>query len=111
MTHTDVIAGATALSDTIGTTTHRRTFQHAVNDFVGVLVSVLDYPAAEFSIDEIGLLRRLSEGVIERIELRLNTPGDSTNVQVVLVEAVYEIRRRLELIDEWRRHSLGIPLA
>ncbi len=104
--HDDVIGRAAALSETIGAVRHWRVFRRAVNDFVGVLASVPDYPAAEFSIDEIGVLRTLSEGVIDRIEQRVSAQDDSASVQRGFVEAVYDIRRRLELIDEWRRHFL-----
>ena len=103
----DIIAKAVELSETIGEANHRHALQHAVRDFMDLLTVVPDYPATEFSSDEIGTLRTLAEGVIARIEQRVSTHDDSATAQLELVGAVYEIRKRLEQIDQWRRHFLG----
>lgn len=103
----DIIAKADELSETIGKTDHGHALRHAVRDFVDLLTVVPDYPATEFSTDEIGALRARAEEVIARIEQRVSTTDDSATAQLELVGAVYEIRKRLEQIDQWRRHFLG----
>ena len=103
----DNVAKARELAETIGEATHRHALRHAVRNFVGLLAVVPDYPAREFSSAEIGALTTSAEAVIARIEQRVSTDDDSTTVQLELVGAVYEIRRRLEQIDQWRRHFLG----
>jgi hypothetical protein len=49
----------------------------------------------------------MAEAVIARIEERVSTNDDSDAVRLDLVAALYEIRKRSEEIDHWRRHFLG----
>ena len=101
----DAVAKAVELVETIRTTKHSHTFEKAVEGFVRVLAAVPDYSAAAFSDDAVGVLLSLSEQVIEQ---RIDTQQDRESVQQDIVESVYDIRRALEDIDRWRRHSRGV---
>ena len=104
----DVMAKAVEFSETIRTTKHGHAFEKAVKGFVQVLARVPDYSPAAFSDDAVGSLQDLSEQVFAQIEERINTHQDRASVQQDIVEAVYDIRRALENIDRWRRHSRGV---
>jgi hypothetical protein len=84
---------------------HRlRAFEHAASDFVRLLGSVSDCAPHELSETEVTALHRLAEGVIERIETRLDSNADPTGHQQALASTVYEIGRLLEEVDTWRQH-------
>ena len=102
-----IITQAVALSETIQRASRPHALEAAVTQFTRLLATVPDYAACEFSTDSIGLLGRLAESVIARIERRVGAGDDSGAVQLVLVEAVYDIRRALEEIDRWHRHYAG----
>ena len=82
----------------------RRPFEHAATRFIQVLGSVPDCRAHEISDAEVRALQRIAEGVIDRIEARIDTGADSAAIQRALAGRVYEIRRLLEEVYEWRRH-------
>ncbi len=82
----------------------RRPFEHAAGRFVRLLGSVPDCGAHEISDAEVRTLQGIAEGVIGRIEARIDAGGDSVAVQRALAGRVYEIRRLLEEVYEWRRH-------
>jgi len=103
-----VIARGVVLSETIRRATHRRTFQHALAEFVAILRSVPDYSGTTFSLDETHSLTAAAESIIDDIERRVSTQDDPAGVQVALVETVYAIRAGLEEIDRWQRHFLGV---
>ena len=82
----------------------RRPFEHAAAEFVRLLGSVPDGAAHEVSDAEVGALQTLAEGVIGRIEARIDADADPAAIQQSLAGTVYEIRRLLEEVDTWRRH-------
>jgi hypothetical protein len=81
-----------------------RGFEHAAADFVRLLGTVPDCAPHELSETEVTALHRLAEGVIERIETRLDSRVDAPGHQQALASTVYEIRRLLEEVDTWRQH-------
>jgi hypothetical protein len=99
-----VVTRAVALSITIHETTHRRTLEGAVKEFVEVLASVPDYRPPELSVDGADVLKTLGEEVIARIELQLSAKDEPESGQRLLAEAVYDIRRELEELGRWRQH-------
>ena len=82
---------------------HLRPFRHAVSDFVRVLGAVPDESADTVSNDDVRVLMGLGEDVIDRIETRVADIPSAADAQT-LVSAVYEIRRLLEEVSQWRRH-------
>jgi hypothetical protein len=82
----------------------RRSFDDAANRFVQLLGSVPDCGAHEISDADVRTMQRIAEAVIDRIEARIDTGADSAAIQRALAGRVYEIRRLLEEVYEWRRH-------
>ena len=68
---------------------------------VSVLAAIPDLPPAEFSTDALIRLRELAAETIEAIETRIDTGGDGIDVQQHLAGTVYEIGRRMELVETW----------
>jgi hypothetical protein len=82
----------------------RRPFEPAATRFVRLLGSVPDCGAHEISDAEVRAMQRIAEGVIGRIEARIDAGAESAAIQRALAGTVYEIRRLLEEVYEWRRH-------
>ena len=101
----DVIARAAGFADAIVTARHAHAFDKAVDRFIDLLARVPDSPAGSLSDEAVQTLLASSEQVIARIEQRVADEGSMAE-QKRLVRSVYEIRRRLEEIDRWRRHYL-----
>ena len=91
-------------ADTIRAARRRHAFAHAVADFVDLLATLPDHPAADFPDAELGRVRMLAEDVILQIEARAAGEAGQSAAAVELVSLVYAIRSRLEQIDIWRRH-------
>ena len=102
----NLIAEATEISAALGDSPDGPSLVAAAQRLNRLLASVPDFPAGTFSEAEVARLASLSDDVIERIETRVASEGDSAADQQRLVEAVYVIRRALEEIDHWRRHYL-----
>jgi hypothetical protein len=81
-----------------------RPFEHAATRFTQLLGSVPDCEAHEVPDADVRALQRIAEDVIDRIEARIDTGADSAAIQRALAGRVYEIRRLLEEVYEWRRH-------
>jgi hypothetical protein len=84
-----------------------RQFSRSVREFVDVLRTVPDFPAAAISAGSIQVLQYLGERVIEQIEQRLAEGADREGLQQELAAAVYDIRSALEEVDRWHRRFAG----
>ncbi len=100
----NTIARAIELAETIRETARRRPFEKALQDFIHLLAEVPYLAARDLSAAEVGVLRAIAESVIDRVEQRIAGDDDATSVQLKLAGSIYEIRRRLENIDQWSRH-------
>jgi len=88
---------------------HRpQAFGRAVWGFAELLGTVPDYPASDFSDEDVARLGMLAEEVIDQIEERARDDGGSPKAAQDLVSAVYSIRSRLEQIELWKRHFARI---
>lgn len=104
LTSAGFIAKAVEAADTIRGARRLPAFERAVHDFVALLASVPDYPAAAFGEADVARIGTVAEDVIAQVEERAALEADSPKAELTLVNAVYEIRSRLEQIDIWRRH-------
>jgi hypothetical protein len=102
-----IVERAHKLGEAIGAAERGRTFDHKVIEFTRLLGTIPDLAAREVTLDDIDALRRLSERVIEQIELRLEFRDDRQAIQRDLADAIYRIRSGLEEMDRWSRHYLG----
>jgi hypothetical protein len=82
----------------------QRAFEHAADDFIGLLGRVPDATAREVSASGLERLQTLAEQVIDCIEDRAGKSADRPATAQALISKVYEIRRLLEEVDVWRRH-------
>jgi hypothetical protein len=98
------------LGDAVDIVTHlreagsRRAFEHAVSRFTQLIGRVPDAAVADISIEDIGVLQTFGEEVIERIEERAGRVAVPGPHEQALISRLYEIRRLLEEIHQWRRH-------
>ncbi|OFW18033.1 MAG: hypothetical protein A3H97_04065 [Acidobacteria bacterium RIFCSPLOWO2_02_FULL_65_29] len=99
-----IVAKVEAIAGEIAGTRHGRSFGHAVDQFIEVLGSVPDRGPGDLSAADIARLRDLAEGVIQLIELRLESDDDRQSRQRDLAGGVYKIRKQIEQIELWRRH-------
>jgi hypothetical protein len=98
-----LVADAVEKAGRVNDAGHARQFRHAVSEFVRVLGTVPDEEADTVSTDEARVLRTLGENVIDAIEARVPDIASAADAQA-LVSSVYEIRRLLEEVHDWRRH-------
>ena len=100
----DIMSHAVDVAGRLRDTQRRRPFEHAAAEFVQLLSGVPDCAAHEMSDGEVGALQTIAEGVIGRIETRIDSEVDPAADREALAGTVYEIRRLLEEVDMWRRH-------
>jgi hypothetical protein len=98
-----IVADAVDAAGRVRDAGHLRPFKRAVSDFVRVLGAVPDEGADTVSNDDVRVLLGLGQDVIDRIEARVTDTSSAADAQT-LVRAVYEIRRLLEEVSQWRRH-------
>jgi hypothetical protein len=101
---TDAIVNAMSVVTQVRDAVGRRPFEHAVGEFTQWLGRVPDAGPCELSARDIGLLQTLGEEVIERIETRVSRAAVCGPREQMLISRLYEIRRLLEEIHQWRRH-------
>jgi hypothetical protein len=84
---------------------HRRAFTAKLAQIVTAIGTVQDSTPDEVSSDAIERLRQLVDETIDAIEQRLEARLDDQDVQQHLAGTVYELRRRMESVETWFRHS------
>jgi len=107
----DIIVQAVEAAARLNDAHWRRPFEHAATRFVRLLGTVPDCAAHEISDADVGALQKIAEGVIGRIEARIDAGADSAAIQRALAGKVYEIRRLLEEVYDWRRHFAARRLS
>jgi chemotaxis regulatin CheY-phosphate phosphatase CheZ len=83
---------------------------HKLAQVVSAIGAIPDLPPQDFTADAMARLRELADETVEAVERRIDSGGDSGSVQQQLAGTVYEIRRRMEVVDTWFRHFAG-PLG
>jgi len=63
-----------------------------------------DAPPAGFAGQTMTRLRQLAEETIAAVERRIDEGGDAEAVQQQMAGTIYEIRRRMEVIEQWFTH-------
>jgi hypothetical protein len=85
--------------------THRSAFTDKLAQIVTAIGTVQDSTSNEVTSDDIERLRQLVDETIDAIEQRLEARLDDQDVQQHLAGTVYELRRRMESVETWFRHS------
>ena len=82
---------------------HHGAFTHKLAHVVSALGGP-DSPPQGFTTDEMVRLRELADEIVDAIERRIDTGGDGEPAQQQLAGTIYEVRRRMEVIELWFRH-------
>ena len=81
----------------------RRTFVDDLAHLVTALGAIPDFQPEEFSEADRQRLRDMADEIVEAIETRIDSGEDSEPVKQHLASTVYEVRRRMEVIEVWFR--------
>jgi len=87
----------------------RRTFVDELTHLVTALGRIPDLPAADFKAGDRNRLREMADEIVESIERRLDSDQDSESAKQHLASTIYEVRRRMEVIDAWFAHGGATP--
>jgi hypothetical protein len=98
-----IVERAVTSYEVVRAATRRHAFENGVEEFARILADIPIRPPDNFSDEDFRLLKTVAEGVIECIEQRVDTQKDPGADQLRLVKAVYEIRREVEVIEQWHR--------
>jgi len=82
----------------------RSAFTHKLGQIVGALGAIPDAPPKAFTAEALVRLRELAEETIEAVERRIDSGGDDQTVRQKLAGTVYEVRKRMEVIELWFGH-------
>jgi hypothetical protein len=81
-----------------------RAFVEKLAHVVTVLGAIPDSPPVDFSVSDRNRLREIADQAVEAIELRIESE-DSDSTKQRLASTIYEIRRRMEIIEIWFTHA------
>jgi nucleotide-binding universal stress UspA family protein len=84
--------------------TRASAFTHRLAHVVTALGVLPDDPPAGFGAPAMTRLRQLVEETIDAVERRIDAGGDAPAAQQQLAGTIYEIRRRMEVIERWFTH-------
>jgi hypothetical protein len=82
---------------------HHKAFAHTLARIVTAIGAIPDDPPVGFTTDAMSRLRELADEAIGAVEGRLASGADSDEQQR-LAGTIYEIRRRMEVVELWFRH-------
>jgi hypothetical protein len=88
---------------------HRGAFTDRLARIVSTLGRVPDSVAGEVTAEDVQRLGELVDETVDAIERRIDSPLDDQAVQERLAGTIYELRKRLEAINLWFRHSRSVP--
>src|SRR5471030_263074 len=82
-----------------------RSFVDELAHVVTALGMIPDSPPVDFTVSDRNRLREIADEVVEAIELRIDSNADNDSKKQHLASTVYEIRRRMEVIETWFTHA------
>jgi CO/xanthine dehydrogenase FAD-binding subunit len=83
---------------------HHRGFTHTLAHLVTAIGELPDSPAEDFTTELMVRLRELADEAVDAVERRIESGGDNVGDQQQLAGTIYEIRRRMEVVELWFRH-------
>ena len=99
------VTRAAVLTRSVETAGSSRAFRAAVEAFEDLLSRVADYPSDFLTDSEARALSSMADGVVDRIEQRLDARADRGAVQRELVRQIYKVRLDVEHIYMVLRHA------
>lgn len=95
---------ASAIVDSLSATRRGRAFVTGVERFVAHLSAIPDNGIAEMTEAALATASREADRIVERIEQRIASGGDSDAIKQRLATGIYDVRRTLEECERWFRH-------
>jgi hypothetical protein len=105
MTTSSIVGALGAMVQELRGEHSRRAFVNELAHVVTALGTIPDSPPADFIVSDRNRLREIADEVIEVIELRIDGDQDNDSVKQHLASTIYEIRRRMEVIEAWFTHA------
>ena len=82
---------------------HHRAFTHTLGHIVTAIGELPDSPPQGFTTESMVRLRELADEAVDAVERRIDSGGDGVADQQQLAGTIYEIRRRMEIVELWFR--------
>ncbi len=84
---------------------HGRAFVDELAHVVTALGTIPDSPPVDFTVSDRNRLREIVDLAVEAIEIRMDSDEDDDSKKQHLASTIYEIRRRMEVIETWFTHA------
>jgi hypothetical protein len=84
-------------------------FTHKLAHVVTAIGAIPDLPPQDFTDGAMARLRELADEAVDAIERRIDSDAEGGGVPQQLAGTVYEIRRRMEVVETWFRHFAKEP--
>ena len=88
---------------------HRGAFTDRLAHIVSTLGLVPDSVTGDVTAEDVQRLGELVDETVDAIERRIDSQIDDQAVRERLAGTIYELRKRLEAINLWFRHSRSVP--
>lgn len=98
------LAEASAIVDSLSATRRGRAFVSGVERFVAHLSAIPDNRITEMTESTLATASREADRIVECIEQRIASGGDSDAIKQQLASGVYDVRRTMEECERWFRH-------
>ena len=82
----------------------RRSFVDELAHLITALGTIPDLPPGDVGAGDRARLREIADEIIEAIERRIDGEKDSESTKQHLASSIYEVRRRMEVIEAWLTH-------
>jgi hypothetical protein len=105
MTMSSIVSAIDTMVQDLRLEHHRRTFVDELAHVVTALGTIPNSPPVDFTVSDRNRLREIVDEVVEAIERRIDGDQDDDSVKQHLASTIYEIRRRMEVIETWFTHA------
>ena len=105
MTASPIVAAIDRIVQELRLEHRRSTFVDELAHLVTALGTIPDSPAADFGVGDRNRLREMADEIVDAIERRIDSDRDKDDVKQRLASTIYEVRRRMEVIDAWFTHA------
>jgi len=105
MADSAAVSAIGAMAHALGREEDRHTFVRELAQVVTALGTIPDSPAVDFTVRDRDRLRTIADEVVEAVERRIDGGRDNETVKQQLASTIYEVRRRMEVIEGWFTHA------
>ena len=94
-----------AMAQSLGHDESRSAFVDQLGQVVTALGAIPDSQPVDFTVGDRNRLREIVDAVVVTVERRIDADTDNDSVKQHLASTIYEIRRRMEVIERWFTHA------